>query len=235
MNLLLFARDGTETRIDSPREAQVQEASQALDPALHAALRLETEAAHVEVLPLRYAANSCGSAAVRVVRGDEIRWVGRVRAGDHLVLHGSRLPRLIEVPTTWATNALESLLRGECFNSCLPWYDERFEPLGAWRADAFGFQVLSAAGPRVKPLLVELRDQVLHALRSTSLPEDVFDTLIAELRRVGHDLWNVEAKSNGECWSSDYMRWAEGRGLYLDFNWGPPIRLVIELDDATSA
>ena len=109
---------------------------------------------------------------------------------------------------------------------CLPRYDERFEPLGAWRAEAFGFQVLSAAGPRVKPLLVELRDEVLHALRSTSLPEDVFYTLIAELRRVGHDLWSVEAKSNGECWSSDYMRWAEGRGLYLDFNWGPPIRLV---------
>ena len=170
-----------------------------------------------------------------MTRGDEIRWVGRVRAGDDLVLHGSRLPRLVEVPTTWATNALESLLRGECFNSCLPRYYERFEPLGAWRAEAFGFQVLSAAGPRVKPLLVELRDEVLHALRSTSLPEDVFYTLIAELRRVGHDLWSVEAKSNGECWSSDYMRWAEGRGLYLDFNWGPPIRLVIELDGATSA
>lgn len=150
------------------------------------------------------------------------------------MLPGARLPRLVEVPVTWASNALDSFRERGDLRSSLPWYDEHFTPLGPWRAEAFAFERLSSAGADLGALLRELRDQMHHALRSTSPEGELFSSLIAELRRVGHDLWNVGVESNGECWAGDYMRPAEGKGLCLDFNWGPPIKVVIQLDDATS-
>ena len=135
---------------------------------------------------------------------------------------------------TWASNALDSFLDGKAFRSSLSWHDEGFTPLGPWRAEAFAFERLSSSGAGAAGLLRGLREELLRLLRTASPPGELFSALVAELRRVGHDLWCVSVESNGEGRGRDYMRAAEWQGLFLAFEWGPPIDVVIQFADATT-
>ncbi len=136
------------------------------------------------------------------------------------------MPPFIEVPVTWVMSALSQLVSADDWPAYFPWYGgSPLAPLYSWRADAYAFR-------RLKDAPATARRNRLRALRDELLDLDVerprrhlaIAKAIGELRRVGHDLWSLDSDGEEEHWSGDYMRPAEGKGLWLRirhsrFNW----------------
>lgn len=189
-----------------------------LDPAAHRCVVLERPQLRALAWPIRHAPQGLGSACLRVERGDSRQWLGRALRGPELHVEEQTLPACVEVPVTWVAGALTWLdQRGET-SPFFPWYEDgSFAPTGPWRADAFAFEALAAAGDDLAERLAELRAQLVQRMRAAAEPWRAMALSLAELRRLGHDLWSLDVEIGGGTWGGDYMRPAPGRGLWLRF------------------
>jgi len=95
----------------------------------------------------------------------------------------------------------------------MPWHDARFVSLGPLALDAVSF-ARCVADPHACAMVMASR--IAAHLAGSSDPAGAADDVIAELRRVGHDLWSFDESDQGAVWGSDYMRVADGQGLYLE-------------------
>ncbi len=224
-DLVMIATAGEEER-PGTRPREISDALQRFRPGHHRCIVLRRNDLETRAWPRRYADNSLGTAWLRVVRGGDTRWLGRVSSGEPFVVDGQRMPPFIEVPVTWVMSALSQLVSADDWPAYFPWYGgSPLAPLYSWRADAYAFR-------RLKGAPAAARRKRLRALRDELLDLDVerprrhlaIAKAIAELRRVGHDLWSLDSDGEEEHWSGDYMRPAEGKGLWLRirhsrFNW----------------
>lgn len=142
-----------------------------------------------------------------------VRWLAR---GDDEtpIADGDGHPAKLLVPRTWASSALRLAVLTAELPRTLPWHDARFASLGALPLDEVSF-ARCVADPHAC-VVVLARRIAAHVVGSAD-PESAADDVIAELRRVGHDLWSLDAGADQEIWGSDYMRVADGQGLYLEF------------------
>jgi hypothetical protein len=149
-------------------------------------------------------------------QGRVLRWLGR-GSDETPLADGDGFPAKVLVPRTWASSALLlATLSGELPRT-LPWHDAKFSSLGTLSLDEVSFARCSA-DPQACVAVMAAR--IATHLAGSAEPERAFEDVIAELRRVGHDLWSFDqADDLGGIWCRDYMRQAEGQGLILEFGW----------------
>ena len=186
--------------------------------------------------PRRYADNALGTACLRVTHGGETRWLGRLASAEPFAVDGQQMPSVVEVPVTWVSSVLQVLVSADDWPADFPWYGgSPLAPLHVWSGDAYAFRLLEAAWPWTRRKhLASLRGELLDLMTDGPQHEMAMAKALAELRRVGHDLWSLDYDEVVEYWGGDYMRPAEGQGLWLwiphedpswfDLGWGAPPR-----------
>lgn len=188
----------------------------ALDPALHSALELSSHDQRATVWPVTHAEGGLGTVVTRLEHAGTVRWLGQAAVGPDVVVGGATRPAHAVVPASWAASFLSALVMpGEAqpLLAYLPWHDASFAPMGAWRATHASHASLCAAPDRTVRLRA-LAEEIRGVLQAVGL-EVGKGPVIAELRRVGHDLWHHEYDGEVDTWAWDYMRVAPGRGLHL--------------------
>jgi hypothetical protein len=157
----------------------------------------------LSVTPLRKQVSIC------FTRGGVRRWLA-LGSDETPMADGDGLPSKLLVPHTWAWTVLDHAARtGEPVRT-MPWHDARFVSLGPIVLEEVSFarcQGDRARGVKRMALLIEA-----HFSRSVD-DERAADEVIAELRRVGHDLWSFDEERG--IWCADYIRVVEGQGLTL--------------------
>jgi hypothetical protein len=160
---------------------------------------------------------------------EDSRYLGRLRPpiqGDPRIplRHGWRNERTIsvqaEVPLTWIANALGAFIRGEGFTPLFPWFRRSFFTyLGDPWAERYAFTRVEDAAPETRRvLLTALHAALLERWTQAEERPGAMGEAIAELRRVGHDLWSLDVHGDGgQTWGADYMRPAEGAGLRIAY------------------
>lgn len=194
-----------------------------LDPNLDHHLELEGFDVSLRAWPCQ--TENDGLCALLSARRDDDRlWLGRVRDGAVHEVEGRQLPAHLVVPMGWVSSAIQSFVQGVEWPWHLPWHDDRvFKPVGTWRADAFSFERLANAGEDLREQLESLRGELLRMVVENHEPWRAFAETVAELRRLGHDLWSWDHRGDSEQWGHDYMRAAPGQGLRLEVRYEPDV------------
>lgn len=231
----VLARDGSRAPCGLwPKE--IWNALRSLDPAQHQYLELAAEGVHVRVWPRPKVEGEPVPLVCLQARLDgREAWLGREHPGPSFALDGRTVPPHLEVPITWASSTLSTFLQGGKWPRHFPWHEaESWRPEGPWRADEHSFAAAAALGNDdargawVVGLLARLQALVGEAKEQRS----AFATAIAELRRLGHDLWSWDDDGESELWGHDYMRATVGRGLRLYARYQPELTLGVRFGAA---
>jgi hypothetical protein len=155
------------------------------------------------VTPLREQVSVC------FTRGGVRRWLARGNDQTPMA-DGDGLPSKLLVPHTWASTVLDHAIRNAEPVRTLPWHDTRFVSLGPIVLEEVSFARCQSDPERSVMRMASLVQA--HLSRSDDV-ERAADEVIAELRRVGHDLWSFDGEHG--LWCADYTRVVEGQGLTL--------------------
>ncbi len=166
---------------------------------------------------------------VHFAQGRVLRLLGR-GSDETPLADGDGYPAKVLVPRTWASTALLLATLSGALPRTLPWHDAKFVSLGTLSLEEVSFARCSA-DPQA--CVVVMASRIATHLAGSAEPERAFEEVIAELRRVGHDLWSFDQGDDmGGSWCSDSMRQAEGQGLTLEFGW---MSVRVRFGDATAA
>ncbi len=105
-----------------------------------------------------------------------------------------------------------------------PWHDPQgWAPQGSWRADAFSFASTGAlaSDEAKRGWVAGLHAQLEGLVEPAEDRRAAVAIAVAELRRLGHDLWSWDDDGDSELWRHDYMRATVGRGLRLFARYQP--------------
>jgi hypothetical protein len=227
--LRVIDRDG-EPRELGMRPAELWALLQELDPDRHRHVELELVALRVRVWPRKREGETGSLVCLRAQDAARTAWLGQSHEGPSFELEGRILPARLEVPITWASNALGFFVQGVRWPRYLPWHDdERWLPEGPWRGDRFSFaSMITSADEHERERWVDgLYEELERNVCGGSEPRRAFAEVIGELRRVGHDLWSWDNDGDGEIWGHDYMRAAPGQGLVLEVRYEPEVAVGV--------
>jgi hypothetical protein len=231
----VLARDGTRAPCGTwPKE--IWNALRALDPERHRYLELVAESVQVRVWPRpRIEGEPVPLVCLQAQLDGREAWLGREHAARGFQLDGQPMPPHLEVPITWASSTLSTFLQGGKWPRHFPWHEPgSWQPQGEWRADEHSY-ALAAALPDDEARLGwvgELHAKLIALVAEDQEPRAAFATAIAELRRLGHDLWSWDDDGESELWGHDYMRATVGRGLRLCARYQPELELGVRFGAA---
>ena len=215
---------------------EIWNALRALDPEKHQYLELTAEAVCVRVWPRpRVEAEPVQLVCLQAKLDGREAWLGRVREGESFELEGAKVPPHLEVPITWASSTLSTFLQGGRWPRHFPWHDPQgWAPQGSWHADDFTFASTGALGSdEAKRGWVAGLHARLETLVGTAEDRRAAVAIaVAELRRLGHDLWSWDDDGDSELWGHDYMRATVGRGLRLFARYRPEPALGVSFGGA---
>lgn len=213
MQLTMVTVDGVEHPVDAT-SSSIFASLKDFHPVHHRRLTLRCGSIIASAWPCTHVADALGTACLRVELDGETRWLGRVRESGTFTIEGVVVPRTVEVPVTWVSSVLPQFVRSSQWPTQFPWYaGAPLGPLNMWCGESYSFAKLKSALNPVS-LLDALRVELREHLSADPTPAAA-DELIAELRRVGHDLWSWDTDGDWRQWGADYMRSAEGTGLRL--------------------
>jgi len=167
---------------------------------------------------------------VRLRRGAQERWLART--GDETPLEEmSTVPHKALVPRTWASSALALATTTAHWPPTLPWHDAQFRPVAPLSLEPLSFTRV-AADP--SSAVRAIADTLVRHIDASQEPALALAEVIAELRRVGHDLWSIDRDGELEIWGGDYMREAEGKGLWLEVETKKPAHARVRFGAASA-